>query len=287
MSRRELRRTVPDSTEPPTGWRFAAPDFVGVGAQRSGTSWWHRLILDHPGVVAPRTLVVSADDRARNKELHYFDRFEQRQFSTADAETYARFFPRPPGTLSGEWTPRYMHDFWAPQLIRRAAPQARVITLLRDPVDRYASALTRRRTRRDKSRVPTLGPAISSGALSRGLYHEQLSRLLRHFDRSRLLVLQYERCRAAPRGELRRTYEFLGLDDADHVPAELVAGGKEQARWDIRAELRTELVARLTTDVEHLARDFHEIDLSLWENFQHVAAPKRAARGPGGQSMRA
>jgi hypothetical protein len=272
MSSKELRRAVPDPDEPPSGWAFAPPDFVGVGAQRSGTSWWHRLILDHPSVVAPRTRVVSPEDKERNKELHYFDRFEQRPFAAEDAETYTRFFPRPPGALSGEWTPRYMHDYWAPALISRAAPDARVLVLLRDPLDRYASAVARRRIRRDRSKTPELGPGISSGALSRSLYHEQLSRLLRHVDRARLLVLQYERCRARPETELRRTYEFLGLD-VDHVPAELTAGGKEQAPWEMRPELRTELVERIEPDAGHLARDFPEIDVTLWENFRHVARP--------------
>lgn len=282
MPHEDLRRTVPEPKEPPAGWSFAPPDFVGVGAQRSGTSWWHRLVLDHPRVAAPRTLVVSPDDRARSKELHYFDRFEERRFSTGDAETYVRYFPRPPGALSGEWTPRYMHDYWAPELIRRAAPDARLMVLLRDPVNRYASAVTRRRTRRDPSTTPTLGPRISGGALSRSLYHEQLSRLLRHFDRSRILVLQYERCRATPQPELRRTYRFLGLDQTDHVPAELVAGGREQARWEMSPELRAELVARLTPDVEQLARDFPEIDLALWENFRHVATLPQGAVGETG-----
>jgi hypothetical protein len=271
MASKELRRAVPDPDEAPSGWTFAPPDFVGVGAQRSGTSWWHRLILDHPGVVAPRTLVVSDDDKTRSKELHYFDRFEQRPFAAEDAETYARFFPRPPGAVSGEWTPRYMHDYWAPALISRAAPDARLIVLLRDPIDRYASAVARRRIRRDRSLTPALGPGISSGALSRSLYHEQLVRLLRHVDRGRLLVLQYERCRTRPEAELKRTYEFLGLDDVDRVPAELAAGGKEQALWEMRPELRAELVERIAPDAWHLARDFPEIDMTLWENFRHVA----------------
>jgi hypothetical protein len=269
-------RTAPDREEPPPGWAFAPPDFVGVGAQRSGTSWWHRLILDHPRVEGPRTLIASERDKARSKELHYFDRFETAPFSPADAETYTRFFPRPPGALSGEWTPRYMHDYWTPRLVQLAAPQAKVLVMLRDPVERYASALTRRATRRVRSAVPELGPKLSSGTLSRGLYHEQLSRLLRHFDQSRVLVLQYERCSAAPHAELRRTYEFLGLDDPDHEPAELREGGKEQARWSMRPGLREELVARLRPDVERLADDFPEIDLQLWPHFADVAAESRA-----------
>jgi hypothetical protein len=275
--KQRVSRTEPDPRELPPGWHFAPPEFVGVGAQRSGTSWWHRLVLDHPRVEGPRTHVATPEDKARSKELHYFDRFEKRPFSSADAETYRRFFPRPRGAVSGEWTPRYMHDFWAPPLIAVAAPDAKLLVMLRDPIDRYASALTRRATRRDRSSVPMLGPTISSGTLSRGLYHEQLVRLLGHFDRSRLLVLQYERCRQAPEAELRRTYEFLELEPTDHVPSELVAGGKEQAGWRMRPELHEELVRRLSPDVVLLARDFGDVDLALWPHFEHMATPLRRA----------
>ena len=39
--------------ECPPGWRTGPPDFVGVGAQRSGTTWWYRLLLDHPRIELP------------------------------------------------------------------------------------------------------------------------------------------------------------------------------------------------------------------------------------------
>jgi hypothetical protein len=50
----------------PSGWTVAPPDFVGVGAQKAGTTWWYTLLSSHPGVHAPP---------GRRKELHYFDRF--------------------------------------------------------------------------------------------------------------------------------------------------------------------------------------------------------------------
>ncbi len=58
-------------------------------------------------------------------------------------------------------------------------------------------------------------------SLSRSLYSRQLETLLDQFDRSQVLVLQFERCVQDPAAELRRTYEFLGADPVDHVPATL------------------------------------------------------------------
>jgi hypothetical protein len=193
-------------------WRSRGPDFVGVGAQRCGTTWWWRLICDHPHVH------VSAE-----KEVHFFDRYFGRGFSDADARAYRELFARPEGSLTGEWTPRYMHDFWTPALLHRAAPDARILVLLRDPLDRYRSGLSHevdalargiRRARREY-----VGAMSANDALSRSLYGRQLARVLEHFGREQILVLQYERCADDPERELRRTFEFLGAEPSDHVPS--------------------------------------------------------------------
>src|ERR1700689_141770 len=79
----------------PAGWRGGAPDFIGVGTMRSGTSWWHYLISRHPDV---------ARVKSRDKELHYFDQFALG--GTPDPHEYHKYFPRPAGQIAGEWTPR-------------------------------------------------------------------------------------------------------------------------------------------------------------------------------------
>lgn len=116
----------------PPGWRVGPPDFVGVGTQRSGTKWWYENVVGHPGVTR-----VSGP----HKELHFFDGLSDVDLSPEWVERYHRFFPRPGGTIAGEWTPRYMANFWTPGLLHEAAPEARLLVLLRDPVERYLSGV--------------------------------------------------------------------------------------------------------------------------------------------------
>ncbi|MGH9027017.1 MAG: hypothetical protein ACRDWD_13010, partial [Acidimicrobiia bacterium] len=99
---RHQRRSPPRT---PAGWEVAAPDFVGVGVQKAGTTWWYELIASHPRV----------SHHARPKELHFFDRAWEDGFSDADRLRYWRYFPRPDGGVSGEWTPGYLIDFWTPE----------------------------------------------------------------------------------------------------------------------------------------------------------------------------
>ncbi len=249
---------VPGSPPPcPTGWRTGPPDFVGVGAQRSGTTRWFDLIVAHPRVAAPP---------ATRKELHFFDRFHSSELSADDAGAYGEYFPRPPGLLTGEWSPSYMASPWAPAMLAAAAPQARLMVLLRDPVERYLSGL-RRHQRVAAATGEPLDAMAPLDAFARGLYHAQLARLLERFPRSQVLILQYERCTAEPRAELRRTYEFLGLEATGFLPALDVHPNRQPDKPELAPEVRALLVEAYAEEVALLSRDYPEIDLGLWPNF--------------------
>ena len=110
--------------------------------------------------------------------------------------------------------------------------------MLRDPVERYRCGLAH-----DLARGATFGPELAQDHFARGLYHAQLVRLLQHFPREHLLVLQYERCVAGPEPELERTYEDLGVDPSfrpdrvdDHVmetklPKPALDAGRRRPWW--------------------------------------------------------
>jgi hypothetical protein len=237
----------------PDGWAIAPPDFVGVGTQRSGTTWWYQVITSHPDVARPP---------GRPKEVHFFDRYCR--VADVPAAGYHRYFPRPPGQLCGEWTPRYMYDYWTPPMLRRAAPQAKVLVMLRDPVERFLSGLAMNLS---------FGSDVHSRIhhqMWRGAYWSQLRSLLEYFDRSRLLVLQYERCVADPLAQARRTFEFLGLDPAVRIePGQLtrrvnqIAEEKPPVDETTLAALRRSYRAELI----QLFAEFPEIDSSLWPAF--------------------
>ena len=248
------------------------PDFVGVGTQNAGSGWWHDLLLMHPAIRAPR---------GGAKELHFFDEFCRRDFDDADARRYHAHFPRADGTLTGEWTPRYIYDPWTPLLLSRAAPDAKLLVMLGDPIERYRDRLARARLEAE-SEDEELYMADAAG---RGRYATQLRRLWSVFDRDRTLVLQHERCRAEPRTQYARTLRFLGVSE-DFVARPLgPRPGKAQAvaalrrlgllrsaerapLWpDIEASLHEELDA----EVLALRELVPDLRIDLWPNFREVA----------------
>jgi hypothetical protein len=233
------------------------PDLVGIGAQRAGTTWWWRgAIRSHPAFhreVSP------------GKEIHFFDRYwDGREVPGDLADLYARQFPRPEGKVTGEWTPRYMHDFWALPLLHSAAPDARILVMLRDPVERYRSGIERERRIAEKAGEP-LEIAIVGDAVYRSLYSTQLRRLFELYPRERVLVLQYERCRAEPLAEMRRTHDFLGLDPLTEVPTDLDRQvGKAREKPPLPGPIEAELTGRLAEDARLTAEICPEIDLGMW-----------------------
>lgn len=276
-----------DFTPPPlgAGQQTGAPDFVGIGAQKAGTTWWFELLSEQPGVFSRPDL---------HKERHFFDRYAVEPFTEDDARRYQGWFPRPHGMVTGEWTPDYLTLPWVAPLLARAAPSTRLLLLLRDPVERFRSGLEHQ----ERSGLQSTG-AVMADALGRGFYHRALVRWLEHFERDQLLVLQYERCRIDRQGQLSATLRFLGLEGdggdgsgaADPRPgagaglgAALSAGHRDgrdrRDRPPMDEDTRRRLVDLYLPDVLQLAEAVPELDLGLWPNFAYVAGPESTALAP-------
>jgi hypothetical protein len=238
---------------PRLGEVVGPPDFVGVGVQKAGTSWWYELIREHPGV---------SDRDDVPKERHYLTRFCVEPFGEEEVRRYHGWFPRHSGTITGEWTPDYFGYPWVAQLLAKGAPETKVLILLRDPVERFQSGLTFRLRQGAPNTASTVADAVRQG-----FYAKCLRRFLLHFPIDQVLVLQYERCRSDPAGQLAATYEFLGLDDyqPDELRREVNVSGGEKIRLD--PEARRRLVDLYRPDVEELAETIPAIDLSWWPNF--------------------
>jgi hypothetical protein len=252
-----------DQTPPPLlpGEVVGPPDFVGVGVQKAGTSWWYDLIVEHPDVY----------DRAGiPKERHFLTRYGVAPFGPEEVARYHGWFPRRPGTVTGEWTPDYLPYPWVPPLLAQAAPDAKILVLVREPIDRLRSGFTFRRRMGAPATTVTMADAVRQGFAARSLRW-----VLDAFPAEQVLVLQYEQCRDDPSGQLAATFAFLGLDPFE--PAELrrevnVSTG-DKIPLDPDAEAR--LVALYHDDVADLASLVPTLDLALWPRFADPAGGPR------------
>jgi hypothetical protein len=200
----ENARAVPSAEqvlgEPTIG---ALPDFVIIGAQKGGTSFLYHLLTLHP-LVEP----------AATKELHFFD---QPQRFNSGAGWYRRCFPQAGlkdggRSITGEATPVYLFDPAVAKRMAGVVPQARLITLLRNPVDRAYSQYQMHVKR--GAEPLTFEEAIEqqdSSYLSRGIYVDQLLRWFEYFDKEQMLILKSEDFFKRTAETSRLVQEFLDL----------------------------------------------------------------------------
>ncbi|MEA2387020.1 MAG: hypothetical protein QOJ22_1194 [Thermoleophilaceae bacterium] len=272
-----------------------APDFVGVGIELAGTVWWMRLLKRHPQIVGPRGGRVGTQ---------YFREFCGREMTEDEVADYHSRFPRRPGQIAGEFCNRYSFEVWAIPLIARTAPDAKLVLVLRDPIDIYARILGFRLAKRSArfSRAAPDETIYMTEIVHRARFGAQLRTLTQLFDRDRILVLQMERILRDPVGQYRRTCRFLGVSD-DYVPRALKreaytgSGPLEHARvfrplglppWvNLRPlkqllgrpvardaalwqDIDASLHAELDPEVEALLAYRPGFDMSLWRNFAHL-----------------
>jgi hypothetical protein len=198
------------SGEPDVG---ALPDFVIIGAQKGGTSFLYHLLTRHP-LVEP----------AARKELHFFDHPE---YFDHGAEWYRRCFPRLSAedgqrSITGEATPYYLFDPPVAKRMAEIVPKARLIALLRNPIDRAFSHYQMQVKRGTEPR--TFEEAIEqqdSSYMSRGIYVDQLLRWFEFFSKEQMLILKSEDFFERPVETLKVVLTFLDLPDWQPEASEL------------------------------------------------------------------
>lgn len=255
-----------------TGWRMLTasrrplPDYLIIGAQRSGTTSLYNYLRAHPQVLPA----------VPSKGVHYFDMHPDRSLRWYRAhfpsEAQRRRCEGPAGVraVTGEASPYYVFHPHGPARAAAAVPDARVIVMLRDPVERayshyqqeyargfedsetFERALELEPERLAGERERMLAdPGYESSAyqhhsyLARGEYADQLTAWRERFPAERLLVICTERFFADPRAGYVETLRFLGLPDPGRMP-EFKAYNARPATGmadETRARLRTHFAA--------------------------------------------
>jgi hypothetical protein len=216
------------------------PDFLIIGAQRCGTTSLQRYLIQHPCVVP-----------AFRKEVHFFDKnlrkgigWYKEHFPLL-AHKYYRTAVLRRGFVTGEATAAYIFYPHAAKKILETVPHARLIVLLRNPIDRayshyqhesslrfehlsFEEAIKREPERLDGEREKILAdenydsyPYRHYSYLSRGVYVDQLESWTKLFSKEQILILRSEDFFADPATVFHQVVRFLDLppvDLADYKP---------------------------------------------------------------------
>lgn len=197
------------------------PNLMIIGGMRCGTtSLWDHLTR-HPLIRGSRT-----------KELHFFCT----QFALGERWYRANFTPRPDERVFVESSPYYLFHPLAPARAASVVPNAKLIVMVREPVDRTYSHYNQNlqlgletlpleaALRREAEQLPGWEADIVSGRVAysaehqnfsyvgKSLYAPQISRWLEHYPREQMLLLRSEDFYASPQETLARVTDFLEID---------------------------------------------------------------------------
>lgn len=216
---RRLRAGYRELTGPLRG----LPSLLIIGAQRSGTTSLFNYLVQHPDVLPSMV-----------KEVHYFDLHYRRGVRWYRGRfPFARRLQR--GSLTLDASPYYLAHPLAPERAAQLLPDAKLIALLRNPVDRalshyehevrdgrealsFAEAIEREperlageeeRLRNDPDYYSVNHHRYSYSR--RGTYIVHLRRWAQSYPRSQLLVLQSEWLFRDPVAATAAVHDFLGL----------------------------------------------------------------------------
>jgi LPS sulfotransferase NodH len=227
--------TVPADDRQPAVAPGRTPDFIIIGAAKSGTTTLYQYLARHPQIAF-----------SSQKEPNFF----ADQFRRGWDWYTSQFAAARPGQLCGEASTIY--TWWqeypvAAARIGRFAPGARLIYLLRHPVERtysdYGEQIATHRA------LGTYGPHLATfesflnhfpHLVQTSEYIRYIEEYERHFPRSALLCILLEELQHDPAGTLRRVCRHIGVDDTcDLLAAGSVRANEARAyqQWQVRLHL--------------------------------------------------
>lgn len=186
------------------------PNFFIAGAPKAGTTSLYRYVAEHPDVC------MSAE-----KETGFFLENYGKGLDWLLSTHYRHYDGEP---AIGESTTGMMASRKAPERIARDLPDARLLFILRNPVDRIYSHFNFHRSAGVLPPETVFSEVIRDASskwrttqIDLGRYHDHLTRYAQHFDREQMLVLLFDDLKTQPEAIMRRTYAFLGVDP-DYTP---------------------------------------------------------------------
>ncbi len=248
------------------------PDFLIIGAGRSGTTTLYSYLQEHPAIYLPAS---------KRPEPHYF--LKEREYAKGLAYYSRKYFSEWQGESAiGEASVSYMCHKKVARRIRKHLPDVKLIAILRDPADRaysnywhtvkngletlsFDEAIQAEEGRNARIEDPFLREVQPYAYLERGFYYEQLSAYLEYFSREQLLVLLLDDLAHRPTQVLHETFSFLGVDAA-FVPKSMghIKNRSTPPGLEMSTETRRLLVKQYREDIDRLSI-LLERDLSDWK----------------------
>jgi len=182
------------------------PDFAVAGTQKCATTWLYRCLKDHPDILVPDTDSVGYFNMNYHKGESWYRDF----FSEYEGED-----------IVGEESPGYIRDMSAPERIADTIPNAKLIFMVRNPVDRAFSHYWHQKS---TSKINFEFEEVFQNYdlypnwVSPGFYYRNIQRFEEYFPRENMKIMFFSDLVEDDEDFIKEAYSFIGADPS-HTPA--------------------------------------------------------------------
>jgi Sulfotransferase domain len=180
------------------------PNFIVIGAMKSGTTSLFHYLQSHPQVFMSPLKEVDffAEGLNWDRGLDWY----RRQFAGAGSDAVAI------GEASTSYS-KYPEYTGVPERIADTLPDVRLIYVVRDPVERIRSHYQHRSLIGAEREPIEIAVLKDPRYVDCSRYAYQIERYMRVFPRESLLVVASEHLRSDRERTIRQIYRFLGVDE--------------------------------------------------------------------------
>jgi hypothetical protein len=254
------------------------PDFLVIGAGKSGTTSIDKYLNQHPDVFVPKRKepnffgyeLIDVKDLAENADdlAHYRN-------SVTSLESYLRIFEEAlPHQKRGETSNTYMYHREAPFRIRHYIPNVKLIAILRQPADRLFSRymhLARENRVPSKSFSDCLDRNSiwwkRNDLIREGFYFKNLSTYFELFPRENIRVYLFEDLNKDPLKVMHDIYELIGVDHAFNPDVSL--------RYNESGLIKNKLLNKIYGQGGWMSRTMQKIFPGIYQNLKGNLSLKR------------
>jgi hypothetical protein len=256
----------------------ALPDFLVIGAGKSGTTSIDKYLDQHPDIFIPR-----------KKEPNFFGYENLRpdeagltaadlkhyQNSVTNLEDYLKIFSEAsPYQKKGETSNTYLYHAEAPSRIKYYVPDVKLIAILRQPAERLYSRFMHL-ARENRTPTKRFSDALNKTSIwwqrndliNEGFYYRHLNRYFDTFPPENIRVFLYEDLQQRPLQVMQEIYSFIGVDATFKPDVSL--------RYNESGLIRNKLLNKLYGQGGWLSRSFQNLLPSLYRKLKTNLALKK------------
>jgi len=193
-------------------------DFIGIGAEKAGTTWIADCLREHPEIYIPKI-----------KELFFFNEYEPHYLKiknlkyTWGIDWYLNQFKKVnKDKIKGEFSPTYLYCQYAPIRIKKYLKNIKIIVILREPAARlFSQYLNDKKLGLNKKLNLEETIKNNRSYIEKSLYYQHLKNYYNIFNKENLLVLILEEFINNKEKEIKKVFKFLNLKNVNFLPQSL------------------------------------------------------------------